>query len=882
VNRTVKGIIENTIAVFFVLSAAFILSCEIPTDGKFGGDIRGMSKPLPPPKNVRATVSDEDSGTITITWDEVPDADGYNVYRSKGASLQTSLRGGVSRNLYSDSGKSVAPNTPYYYFVSAYKGETESTMSPSGVIELDIGAADILAAPEISDARREGEGGIKLTWTGVPGAAGYRIYRSSNYDDKQYIFKHENPERNYLDTNLIPGEYIYQVSAVSADEQEGYLSQSSDWVEIETDEATLPVPLAPQNVRADMGEPLSIILTWQAAAGATRYHVMRSEDGETYMEIGFADGETNYINRDSDVVSAVSWGGIYYYRVKPYNGNLGGYLSQACGPLVIPPAKPVISDVSGTAYNLTVVWTIEGSADGFRIYRSTNNIQYELLKTAAGNERSYTDTTAGTGAYYYRIVAYNSGGAGSESDVKVVNVQAFVPVTGITGVADTAEAGVPLALQGTVQPPGATNKTVTWTVKDAGETGANINGNTLITTAAGTATLTATIDSGLASGVPYTQDFMVTVSATVLNAANGGAFASALSSIQNSGADSFTIMVGADMTLDPQDLTLAGYQNKTIILKGDSPARVVSLASQGSLFTVGQGVTLELEDIVLQGRSDNNTSLVMVDGGALVMNENAKIAGNKASQTPGDLAGGLTVKNNGLFIMNGGEISGNGFVSSAHDNSGTGGVEVSNSTFIMNSGKITNNTPNSGYSTGLFGGLSLYNAVFTMYGGEISYNTATYTQFNAVRVGGVSVGGGSEFTMYDGAITHNTETGPGSRGWGAGGVWVCSGTAEIPAGVFTMHGGEISANRSVSHTFSAGGVCLIRDASYPGVFIKDGGIVYGSDVDPSLANTTGRNNGAAVYSSADAYGASPKSRNASLYEDDDFDSRFDGTEGGWE
>jgi hypothetical protein len=62
------------------------------------------------------------------------------------------------------------------------------------------------------------------------------------------------------------------------------------------------------------------------------------------------------------------------------------------------------------------------------------------------------------------------------------------------------------------------------------------------------------------------------------------------------------------------------------------------------------------------------------------------------------------------------------------------------------------------------------------------------------------------------------------------------------------------------------------------VFTKDGGILYGSDVDPSLANTTGRSNGAAVYSTADAFGASPKSRNASLYENDNFDSRKDGWE----
>jgi hypothetical protein len=232
--------------------------------------------------------------------------------------------------------------------------------------------------------------------------------------------------------------------------------------------------------------------------------------------------------------------------------------------------------------------------------------------------------------------------------------------------------------------------------------------------------------------------------------------------------------------------------------------------------------------------------------------------------------------------MNGGEISGNGYTSSAHDNPGSGGLWITNSTFIMNNGKITGNTPDSAHSTGISAGVTVNKSIFTMYGGEISHNTFTYTQFNAFKVGGVIVGDGSEFTMHGGKITGNTETGPGGRGWGAGGVWISSGSAEIAAGIFTMHGGEISANKSDKHTFSAGGVCLVRDVNYPGVFIKDGGVVYGSDADPSLANTTGRGNGFVVYSTAEAFGSSPMSRNTSLYEDDNFDSRIDGPAGGWE
>jgi hypothetical protein len=160
-----------------ILFAAFIFSsCEIPTDGKFGGGIRGGSVPHGPslaaPKNVRA-VEGADNGTVAVTWDEVQDADGYNVYRSKGPSSQVSLRGGVSRAGYTDSGKSVAPNTPYYYFVSAYNGEVESALSPSAVVELSAGDPGILPAPEITGAgiAPGSENSIRLTWTTVPDAS---------------------------------------------------------------------------------------------------------------------------------------------------------------------------------------------------------------------------------------------------------------------------------------------------------------------------------------------------------------------------------------------------------------------------------------------------------------------------------------------------------------------------------------------------------------------------------------------------------------------------------------------------------------------------------------------------------------------------------------
>jgi hypothetical protein len=90
-------------------------------------------------------------------------------------------------------------------------------------------------------------------------------------------------------------------------------------------------------------------------------------------------------------------------------------------------------------------------------------------------------------------------------------------VTDITDVPDTATAGINRTLTGTVSPANATNQTITWSVKDAGTTGASISGYTLSTTAAGTVKVTATVVNGATASSNYTKDFDITVNAAMAN-----------------------------------------------------------------------------------------------------------------------------------------------------------------------------------------------------------------------------------------------------------------------------------------------------------------------------------------------------------------------------
>jgi len=232
--------------------------------------------------------------------------------------------------------------------------------------------------------------------------------------------------------------------------------------------------------------------------------------------------------------------------------------------------------------------------------------------------------------------------------------------------------------------------------------------------------------------------------------------------------DNFYIVLEADESVSPMTLY---YSGKTvgITLLGYDSERTVTLGSNGSMFTVNDGVTFTLEgNIALVGRSANNASLIQVNsGGSFIMNGGI-ISENTASGFS-IYGGGVYVGSGGTFTMNGGNISGN---AASGNNSYGGGVSVEfNGTFTMNGGTISGNTAGNGG-----GGVRVSSGgTFTIYGGSISGNTASSTYGGGVYVDGT-------FTMQGGIISGNT-----SSGYGGGGVFN-HGTSRIVAG--TIYGSD--------------------------------------------------------------------------------------------
>jgi parallel beta-helix repeat protein len=318
--------------------------------------------------------------------------------------------------------------------------------------------------------------------------------------------------------------------------------------------------------------------------------------------------------------------------------------------------------------------------------------------------------------------------------------------------------------------------------------------------------------------------YSASVSITSIVEIDVAALADALSwiSANAESARQYILTLGKDETIAGQTLTYAGKTDITVMLKGRGGERSVSLSDNGSLFTVGDGVTLVVDEgVTLKGYSDNNASLVRVDaGGTLLLKDDAKITGNTTSSYGGgvyvgsdgrfemsggtisgnaasDYGGGVYVGSNGRFELSGGTISGN----AATDHGG--GVYVgSDGRFTMSGGTISGNAAST-EGGGVYVG---NNGRFTMSGGTISGNAAS------TEGGGVYVGNNGRFELSGGEISGNSASSSSSSTWG-GGVFVDS------SGRFELSGGTISGNRATE----GGGVYV-----YKGTFEMSGGTISGN------------------------------------------------------
>ena len=388
-----------------------------------------------PPETVDIPVNE--IGQITLVWDEVINADSYNVYRCdiKYGTYEKINTEDITSTTFTDT--SVTADQKYYYKiipVNAYgEGAQSSIISGTALQQAPLWTGPVdLAATDAEYGEK-----VKITWAAADYAASYKIYRAADNEGTagEYAVIAENVTALVFedrDTTLEdqPVFYYYRVAAVSS----GGETDCGAWDTGSVDR-TIPAELDPPAiVKASKGNINVISVSWTEVSGANGgYTVYRSTSSSFTSPVIVADkykadAVDGYIYFDDTTMAPLPDTATYYYKVTAWsvsgeNEMESGMNTTAAQGYADPdvPGVPV-NPVSSMDYDngtITVSWNAADTwTKRYTVYRSDNGIDgdYNLIsenqtETSITEELAVNDGTVEAGVeYFYRIKALNDKG----------------------------------------------------------------------------------------------------------------------------------------------------------------------------------------------------------------------------------------------------------------------------------------------------------------------------------------------------------------------------------------------------------------------------------------------------------------------------------------
>lgn len=377
---------------------------ERTSDGKvekFYGENEGKSVyVLTPPQEISATANSYN--TATINFSQVDGADSYNIYRSTESDKNYVKVGTVTSGSYTDN--KITVGTTYYYKVEASK--TGNNVICAGVMSEPAQVCTTLEKPATITAVSKSYNSIKVSWSKVPGAKSYEVYRSSSKSG-DYELVATVKKLYYTDKNLETNKnFYYKIVPVSG----SYKGTASKVVKKKT------VPAATTELTITSIDHTKLQLAWKKVSGADKYIVYRSEK-ETggYKKIKTLTA-TTYLD------STVKAGTPYYYKIVACRGSAKGDGKIQQGVAVTAAVQNVkVTNKSATSNK--IAFSKVPGADSYRIYRSTKkNSNYRSIGTTT--KLNYTDKTAQTGKkYYYKVCGVINGYEGVLSEAKKISTK---------------------------------------------------------------------------------------------------------------------------------------------------------------------------------------------------------------------------------------------------------------------------------------------------------------------------------------------------------------------------------------------------------------------------------------------------------------------------
>lgn len=226
-----------------------------------------QSQPPQAAPTVNATAG---KAKVTVTWDAVNNATGYDVYRSDD--------GGSFYNYTSTATTScvvtymIGNGHTYSFYVRAKNNWGYGPGSNTATATVNLESPSASAQP--------GKAKITITWGGIADADSYQISRSEN-GGSFYQIAVNLTATSYVNTSVYNNvTYAYQVRAYN---NAGYSPPSA----VTTAQLNLPAPSGLSLSRASNGH---VTFSWGAVADADSYYVYKSPDGINGVGLGSVTG----------------------------------------------------------------------------------------------------------------------------------------------------------------------------------------------------------------------------------------------------------------------------------------------------------------------------------------------------------------------------------------------------------------------------------------------------------------------------------------------------------------------------------------------------------------------------------------------------------------
>ena len=227
---------------------------------------------------------------VKISWSSVSGADYYYVYRKVSGGSYSYIGKTTKTSFADDSAKA---GKTYTYKVRAKNEASYSEYSSTKTVKH-------LDQPSLKTAENT-TSGVKISWSKVSGASGYKVYRKTS-DGWKYLGK--TSKTYFTDKTAKSGQkYTYTVKAYSGDYNSSYNSTGVS-----------KYYLADPTLKTPSSTKSGVSLKWSKVTGAQGYIIYRKTSSGSYKKLKTEKGVSNL----SYVDKSAKKGKKYTYKVKAY------------------------------------------------------------------------------------------------------------------------------------------------------------------------------------------------------------------------------------------------------------------------------------------------------------------------------------------------------------------------------------------------------------------------------------------------------------------------------------------------------------------------------------------------------------------------------------